>query len=108
MTTVILKGGERIVPIAVNFPYTIHSLLIPGHVTQMHITDAYSHTGLKVVKYHTPRPPRVEQEAVIIRKYHTPRPPRVEQEAVIIRKYHTTRPPRVEQEAVIIRKTPRA
>jgi hypothetical protein len=71
MTTVVLRGGERFVPIAVNFPYTIHFFGFPGHVIQMHITDAYSHIGLKLVKYDTTRPPRVEQEAVIIRK--TPR-----------------------------------
>jgi hypothetical protein len=71
MTTVVPREGGRIVPITVNFPYIIHSFGIPGHVSQMHITDAYSHIGLKMVKYNTTRPLRIEQVAVIIRK--TPR-----------------------------------
>lgn len=71
MTIVVLREGGRIEPTGVNFPCIIHSFGIPGHVSQMHITDAYSHIGLKMVKYKKSRPPRIEQEAVIIRK--TPR-----------------------------------
>jgi hypothetical protein len=68
MTTMVLRGGGRIVPTAVKFPYILHSFGMPEHVGQMHITEEYSHNGLKMVKYNKTRPSRVEQEAVIIRK----------------------------------------
>jgi len=70
-TTVVLRGGVRIVPTAVKFPCTIHSFWHPRTLSQMNITDAYSHTGLKMVRCNTTRPPRVEKKAVIIWK--TPR-----------------------------------